>query len=67
MHGLAHENGEIATSRAAANGNICMGLSVFATQKLEHVIAQGSGNPYFMHISMIKDRVAIKRAEGRSI
>ncbi|CAD0081754.1 unnamed protein product [Aureobasidium vineae] len=68
MHGLAHPDGELATSRAAANSNICMGLSVFATQGLEDVIAQSSGNPYFMHISMIKDKVAcantIKRAES---
>ncbi|KAG9977784.1 FMN-dependent dehydrogenase, partial [Aureobasidium melanogenum] len=68
MHGLAHLDGELATSRAAANANICMGLSVFATQSLEDVIAQNSGNPYFMHISMIKDKVAcantIERAEA---
>jgi len=69
MHGLAHPDGELATSRAAANANICMGLSVFATQNLEDVIAQSKGNPYFMHISMIKDKVAcartIKRTEGQ--
>ncbi|KAG9576675.1 FMN-dependent dehydrogenase, partial [Aureobasidium melanogenum] len=68
MHGLAHPDGELATSRAAANANICMGLSVFATQSLEDVIAQRTSNPYFMHISMIKDKVAcantIKRAEA---
>lgn len=68
MHKLAHPDGEIATSRAAASKNICMGLSVFATQSLEDVIAQSSGNPYFMHIAMIKDKVAcgntIRRAEG---
>jgi (S)-2-hydroxy-acid oxidase len=69
MHGLAHPDGELATSRAAANANICMGLSVFATQNLEDVMAQSRGNPYFMHISMIKDKVAcaktIRRAEGQ--
>jgi (S)-2-hydroxy-acid oxidase len=69
MHGLAHPDGELATSRAAANANICMGLSVFATQGLEDVIAQSRGNPYFMHISMIKDKLAcaktMKRAEGQ--
>jgi (S)-2-hydroxy-acid oxidase len=69
MHGLAHPDGELATSRAAAKANICMGLSVFATQGCEDVIAQGKDNPYFMHISMIKDKVAcaktIKRAEGQ--
>ncbi|THZ22683.1 FMN-dependent dehydrogenase [Aureobasidium pullulans] len=58
MHGLAHPDGEMATSRAAAKANICMGLSAFATKALEDVIAQGTGNPYFMHISMIKDKVA---------
>jgi (S)-2-hydroxy-acid oxidase len=69
MHGLAHPDGELATSRAAANANICMGLSVFATQGCEDVIAQSRGNPYFMHISMIKDKSAcaktIRRAEGQ--
>ncbi|THY05243.1 FMN-dependent dehydrogenase [Aureobasidium pullulans] len=69
MHGLAHPDGELATSRAAAKVNVCMGLSAFATKALEDVIAQGTGNPYFMHISMIKDKVAcantIKRAEGK--
>jgi (S)-2-hydroxy-acid oxidase len=69
MHGLAHPDGELATSRAAAKANICMGLSVFATQSCEEVIAQSRGNPYFMHISMIKDKAAcaktIKRAEGQ--
>ncbi|KAI4844978.1 FMN-dependent dehydrogenase [Aureobasidium sp. EXF-8845] len=68
MHGLAHPDGELATSRAAAKANICMGLSVFATQSCEDVIAQSRGNPYFMHISMIKDKAAcaktIKRAEA---
>ncbi|THY94409.1 FMN-dependent dehydrogenase [Aureobasidium pullulans] len=55
---LIFQDGELATSRAAAKANVCMGLSAFATKALEDVIAQGTGNPYFMHISMIKDKVA---------
>lgn len=69
MHKLAHPDGEAATSRAAASQNLCMGLSVFSTCALEDVIAESNGNPYFMHISMIKDKEAckstIKRAEGK--
>ena len=71
MHKLAHPEGEMATSRAAAKAGICMGLSVFSTCSLEEVIQQGNGNPYFMHMTILKDRNAtlntIRRAEGMLI
>ncbi|KAL4883199.1 hypothetical protein BJY04DRAFT_226665 [Aspergillus karnatakaensis] len=55
MHCLAHEDGEIATSRAAAKAGIPMGLSHWATKSLEEVIAAGkevgSGNPYGLQTS----------------
>ncbi|KAF4898092.1 Oxidase FUB9 [Colletotrichum fructicola] len=56
MHGLAHPDGEIATSRAAAKMGICMGLSSYATASLEDVISQGAGNPYVMQMCILKDR-----------
>lgn len=70
MQGLAHPDGEIATSRAAAAMNIPMGLSTYATSNLEDVIAQGSGNPYAMQLSLLKNKDAmarmIQRAESKS-
>jgi (S)-2-hydroxy-acid oxidase len=56
MHKLAHPEGEIATSRAAANMNICMGLSSYATESLENVAAQGKGNPYALQLCVLRDR-----------
>ncbi|KAJ5133514.1 hypothetical protein N7448_001459 [Penicillium atrosanguineum] len=55
-HKLAHPDGELATSRAAAKYGICMGLSSYATYPLEDVAAQGLGNPYFMQMCVLKDR-----------
>ncbi|KAJ6108434.1 hypothetical protein N7523_009757 [Penicillium sp. IBT 18751x] len=55
-HKLAHPDGELATSRAAAKFGICMGLSSYATYPLEEVVAQGLGNPYFMQMCVLKDR-----------
>ncbi|KAJ4317299.1 hypothetical protein N0V84_007435 [Fusarium piperis] len=56
MHRLAHPDGEIATSRAAAKIGICMGLSSYATASLEDVAAEGSGNPYVMQLCVLRDR-----------
>ncbi|KAJ5915242.1 hypothetical protein N7454_011137 [Penicillium verhagenii] len=55
-HKLAHPDGEVATSRAAARYNIGMGLSSYATCSIEDVKAQGMWNPYFMQMCMLKDR-----------
>ncbi|KAH8680637.1 (S)-2-hydroxy-acid oxidase [Xylariales sp. PMI_506] len=67
MHKLAHPDGELATSRAAAKFGICMGLSSYATESLENVIAQGSGNPYVMQLCVLRDRATtiqmVRRAE----
>ncbi|KAL5342925.1 FMN-dependent dehydrogenase family protein [Aspergillus crustosus] len=55
MHCLAHPDGEVATSRAAAKAGIAMGLSHWATKSLEEVIAAGkeigTGNPYGLQTS----------------
>ncbi|KAK7417236.1 hypothetical protein QQX98_004670 [Neonectria punicea] len=68
MHRLAHPDGELATSRAAAKIGICMGLSSYATESLENVGAQGSGNPYVMQVCVLKDRETtlqiLRRAEA---
>ncbi|CAD0105791.1 unnamed protein product [Aureobasidium uvarum] len=67
MHKLAHPEGEVATSKAAASQGICMGLSSYSTTSLEDVAAQGEGNPYFVQICVLKDRRTtlqlLKRAE----
>ncbi|THV74564.1 FMN-dependent dehydrogenase [Aureobasidium pullulans] len=67
MHRLAHPEGELATSRAAASQGICMGLSSYSTTSLEEVAAQGTGNPYFVQVCVLKDRRTtsqlLKRAE----
>ena len=65
-HKLAHPDGEVATSRAAANSNICMALSAYATCSLEDVIAQSTGNPYIMQFSILKSREITKQILQRA-
>lgn len=69
MHNLAHPDGEIATSRAAAKMGIAMGLSSYATSSMEDVAAEGLGNPYAMQLCVLRDRETtlqiLKRAEGK--
>ncbi|PLB42156.1 alpha-hydroxy acid oxidase [Aspergillus candidus] len=64
---LAHPDGELATSRAAAKHGICMGLSSYSNYSLEDVAAQGLGNPYAMQMCVLRDRSLtlqlLKRAE----
>ncbi|EEU35106.1 uncharacterized protein NECHADRAFT_94898 [Fusarium vanettenii 77-13-4] len=68
QHQLAHPDGEVATSKGAAKNNIPMVLSTYTSKSPEDVIAQGTGNPYMMHICFFKDRSKtleiIKRAEA---
>lgn len=68
MQGLAHPDGEVATSRAVTSANIPMGLSSYSTINLEDVIAESKGNPYAMQISLLKNKDAMmqlaRRAEG---
>lgn len=69
MHKLAHPDGELGTSGAAAKANICMGLSSYSTYPLEEVAAQGSGNPYVLQMCILKDlgitKQLIARAESK--
>jgi (S)-2-hydroxy-acid oxidase len=71
MQCLAHPDGEVATSRAAAGAVIPMGLSCYSTTCLEDVIAESKGNPYAMQISLLKNKDAMiqlaRRAEGSCI
>ncbi|WQF88474.1 Putative FMN-dependent dehydrogenase, FMN-dependent alpha-hydroxy acid dehydrogenase, active [Colletotrichum destructivum] len=68
MHRMAHPDGELATSRAAAKLKICMALSSYATESMENVAAQGAGNPYVMQLCVLRDRETtlqiLRRAEA---
>ncbi|KAI6948015.1 hypothetical protein KC321_g18956, partial [Hortaea werneckii] len=61
MHRLAHPDGELATSRAAADANIAMTLSSYSTESLENVKAQGLSNPYAMQLCVLRDRYTTKQ------
>ncbi|KAL8819699.1 MAG: hypothetical protein Q9223_001918 [Gallowayella weberi] len=56
MHKLAHPDGELATSRAAAKMKTAMALSSYATTSLEDVKAEGVDNPYMIQMCVVKDR-----------
>lgn len=70
FHRLAHHDGELATSRAAAKAGIPMALSTYSNTSVEDVVAQGKdyGNPYCMQLSVMKSREAnlsiLRRAES---
>lgn len=67
MQKLAHPDGELGTSRAAAKYGIAMCLSSYATESIEAVARQGTGNPYAMQMCVLRDREItlqiIRRAE----
>ena len=69
FHRLAHNDGEIATSRAAAKAGIPMALSTYSNTSIEDVAAQGQGHEsaYCMQLSVMKSRDAnlsiLRRAE----
>jgi (S)-2-hydroxy-acid oxidase len=69
MHQLAHPDGEVATSRAAAKHGVAMAVSSYATYSMEDIIAQGSGNPYAFQVTILKDRSLtvkmLQRAESK--
>ncbi|KAK2606468.1 hypothetical protein QQS21_003161 [Conoideocrella luteorostrata] len=69
MQRLAHPDGELASSRVAAQYGLCMCLSSYATESIEDVGAQGQGNPYVLQLSMLRDRWTttqmLQRAEGK--
>ncbi|TIA87109.1 hypothetical protein E3P99_03389 [Wallemia hederae] len=56
MQGLAHPDGELATSRAASAFGINMCLSTYSNTPADQVIAQSSGtNAYAHQLSIMKD------------
>jgi 4-hydroxymandelate oxidase len=70
MHRLLHPDGELATSRAVAAGNMGMVLSMLSTSPLEQVVkpfAEARGLPLFQ-LYCLKDRSVVnslvKRAEA---
>ncbi|BCS30189.1 alpha-hydroxy acid oxidase [Aspergillus puulaauensis] len=71
MHKLAHPDGEVATSQAAANQGVAMALSSYSTCSLEDVAQEGNGrgNPYAIQMCVLKDRAItvqlLKRAEAQ--
>ncbi|PYI19019.1 (S)-2-hydroxy-acid oxidase [Aspergillus violaceofuscus CBS 115571] len=69
LHRLAHLDGKIATSRAAARMGVAMAVSSYASTTLEDIVAQGIGeNPYAIQVGITKERgytvQIIKRAEA---
>ena len=56
MHKLAHSDGEVGISRAAANMKVPMILSSYATTSLEDVKAQSEDISYMMQMFIVKDR-----------
>ena len=66
MHRLAHRDGELATSRAAAKMGIPMGLSAYATESCEDVISQGGDNPYIIQINFLEKREIMSELLSRA-
>jgi (S)-2-hydroxy-acid oxidase len=69
MQKLAHPDGEVATSLAAATVGVPMGLSSFSTSSMEDVIAQGAGKiDYAIQLYVLQNRsiseALVRRAEG---
>lgn len=71
MHKIAHPDGELATSRAAAKANICMAISSYSTTSMEDIINAGGNNPYCFQVTMLNNRDytldMIRRAESKCL
>ncbi|KAL0636846.1 hypothetical protein Q9L58_004204 [Maublancomyces gigas] len=68
MQKLAHPDGEIATSRAAAAAGVAMGLSSYSTSAMEDVVREGAGKiDYAMQLYVFQNRqtseALVRRAE----
>jgi (S)-2-hydroxy-acid oxidase len=66
MHCIAHPEGEVATSRAAAKAGIAMGLSHWATKSLEDVAEVSTGNPMGLQTSSANQRENIVKLLERA-
>ncbi|KAK5059681.1 hypothetical protein LTR84_009564 [Exophiala bonariae] len=56
MQKLAHGDGELGTSRAAASMNVAMCLSSYSNTALEDVIKVGASNPYIIQMCVVRNR-----------
>ena len=61
MQQLAHLEGELATSRAAAKIGSAICLSSYSNISLEEVKLQGKDNPYMMQMCVVRDRKLTKQ------
>lgn len=72
MHKMAHEDGELGTSRAAGKAGVNMILSQYANESIEDVIEAGKpyGNAYGMQLCITEDVSVtwdgVRRAESES-
>lgn len=66
MQGLAHVDGEMATSRACAKYNVPMGLSSFATNTLEDVASASGSNPLVLQLYLFEEREHSKKLIKRA-
>ena len=60
-HKLAHPDGEVGSSHAAAAHGIPMCLSSWATSEIKEVVEAGGDNPYAMQVTFFRDRGITKR------
>ncbi|KAF2103162.1 (S)-2-hydroxy-acid oxidase [Rhizodiscina lignyota] len=73
IQGMAHPDGELATSRACAKAGINMGISSFANYDFDEIMKQGesSGVHYALQMYTMRDKVLqekiIRRAEARGV
>ena len=57
IQGMAHPDGELATSRAARRKGVNMAISSFANYEVEKIVAQGCGEVvYAMQLYTLKDK-----------
>jgi isopentenyl diphosphate isomerase/L-lactate dehydrogenase-like FMN-dependent dehydrogenase len=65
FHKLAHEDGELATARAAKNTGLTMTISSLATCRLEE-IAEAAGSEFWFQLYVNKDREFTKQMVQRA-
>lgn len=68
IQGMAHEDGELATARAASKWGINMGVSSFASYSVEDIIraGKGGGSAYAMQLYPMCDRALQERILRRA-
>lgn len=67
FHQMAHEDGELASARAARSKNVAMGLSSYSNYSLEDVKEAGGDSPIFLQLYVFLNRKTteqlVRRAE----